>query len=60
MKKEVVIGFKQNEYGEAVVTTGIPVQYNHDKVSYVKKKTMSYERYLFQRQQQAAKRGLKK
>lgn len=52
-KKRVVIGFNENQYGEAVVTTGVPVQTQPDKVTYVKKKTLSYEQYI---QQQLAKK----
>lgn len=45
-KKRVVCGFNQNVYGEAVVTTGVPVKYNSDKTTYIKQKTMSYEDYI--------------
>ena len=45
-RKRVVCGFNQNGYGEAVITTGIPVKYNDDKTTYVKQKTMSYENYI--------------
>lgn len=45
-EKRVVIGFNENQFGEAVVTTAVPVQTQPDKVSYVKKKTMSYEKYM--------------
>ncbi len=45
-EKRVVIGFNENQFGEAVVTTAVPVQTQPDKVSYVKKKTMSYEKYV--------------
>lgn len=53
-KKRVVIGFNENQFGEAVVTTAVPVQTQPDKVSYVKKKTLSYEKYM--QQQLAEKR----
>lgn len=45
-EKRVVIGFNETQFGEAVVTTAVPVQTQPDKVSYVKKKTMSYEKYM--------------
>ena len=45
-KKRVVIRFNENQYGEAVVTTAVPVQKKPDKVSYVKKKTLPYEKYI--------------
>lgn len=45
-KKRVVIGFNENQFGEAVVTTAVPVQTQPDMVSYVKKKTLSYEKYM--------------
>ena len=45
-EKRVVIGFNENQFGEAVVTTAVPVQTQPDKVSYVKKKTTSYEKYM--------------
>ncbi len=45
-ESRVGIGFNENQFGEAVVTTGVPVMYNPDKVSYVKKRTMSYEKYM--------------
>lgn len=45
-EKRVVIGFNENQFGEAVITTAVPVQTQPDKVSYVKKKTMSYEKYM--------------
>lgn len=45
-EKRVVIGFNENQFGEAVVTTAVPVQTQPDKVSYVKKKTLSYEKYM--------------
>lgn len=53
-KKRVVIGFNENQFGEAVVTTAVPVQTQPDKVSYIKKKTLSYEKYM--QQQLAEKR----
>ena len=55
-ERRVVIGFNENMLGEAVVTTGVPVQYNQDGVTYVKIKTMSYERHIFNRMQEAARR----
>ncbi len=45
-EERVVIGFNKDQFGEAVVTTAVPVQTQPDKVSYVKKKTMSYEKYM--------------
>lgn len=38
-EQRVVIGFKENEFGQAVVTTVVPVMYNPNKVTYVKKRT---------------------
>ena len=45
-EKRVVIGFNQNTYGEAIITTGVSAELNTDKVTYVKKKTLSYDDYL--------------
>ncbi len=45
-EKRVVIGFNENQYGEAVVTTSVPVQTQPDKFNYVKKKTLPYEKYM--------------
>lgn len=45
-ERRVVIGFNEDDMGRAVVTTGVPVMYKPDKVSYVKKRTMSYEKYM--------------
>lgn len=45
-EKRVVIGFNENQFGEAVVTTAVSVQTQPDKISYVKKKTLSYEKYM--------------
>ena len=55
-EKRVVIGFNQNQFGETVVTTGVPVQYKLDEVSYVKKKTLPYEQHMFNEQQRSARR----
>lgn len=53
-EKRVVIGFNENQFGEVVVTTAKPVQLQPDNVSYVKKKTLPYEKYM--QQQIAGKR----
>lgn len=45
-EKRSVIGFNKNKFGEAVVTTAVPVQTQPDNISYVKKKTMSYGKYM--------------
>ncbi len=45
-EKRVVIGFNENQFGEAIITTAVPVQTQPDKVSYVKKKTLPYEKYM--------------
>ena len=55
-ERRVVIGFNKNVLGKAVVTTGVPVQYNQDGVTYVKTKTMSYERHMFNRMQEQARK----
>lgn len=55
-EKRVVIGFNENQFGEAVVTTAIPVQTQPNKVSYVKKKTMSYNDYMFNEQQKMTRK----
>lgn len=44
--KRVIIGFKTNQYGEAIVTTGVPVRLNSDKVSYKDVKNETYENYM--------------
>ena len=54
--KRVVCGFNQNIYGEAVITTGIPRQYNEGQITYVKKKTMSYNDYMSRKIQKPTKR----
>ena len=54
--RRVVIGFNENALGEAVVTTGVPVEYKPDEVTYVKQKTLSYERHIFNKMQEQARR----
>lgn len=44
--KRVVCGFNQDRYGEAVVTTGVPREYNEGQVTYVRKKKMTYDDYI--------------
>lgn len=44
--KRVIIGFKPNQYGETIVTTGVPVRQNADKVSYKDVKSETYENYM--------------
>lgn len=55
-EKRVVCGFKQDAYGNAVVTTGIPKQCKEGKTTYVKQKTMSYDEYIFNQMQGNIKR----
>ena len=55
-ERRVVIGFNENSLGEAVVTTGVPVEYKPDQVTYVKQKTLSYDRHIFNRMQESARR----
>jgi hypothetical protein len=43
--KRVICGFNTDAYGKAVVTTGIPKQYNEGQTIYEGKKTVSYEDY---------------
>ena len=55
-ERRVVIGFNENSLGEAVVTTGVPVEYKPDQVTYVKQKTLSYEKYIFNKMQESVRR----
>ena len=55
-ERRVIIGFNENEYGEAVITTGVHVMYNPDEVSYVKKRTMSYEKYMIDKMKNPRRR----
>ena len=54
--KTSIIGYNENQFGEAMVTTGVPVQIQPDSVSYTKVRTVSYEKYMFDYQQKMAKR----
>ena len=45
-EKRVIIGFNQNAYGDAIITTGVAIELNTDSVTYVKKKKLSYDDYL--------------
>lgn len=55
-ERRIVIGFNENNMGESVVTTGVPVMYQPDKVSYVKKRTMSYEKYMIDKMRNPKRR----
>ena len=44
--RRVICGFNQDRYGEAIVTTGIPREYNEGQVIHVKKKKMTYDDYI--------------
>ena len=55
-ERRVIIGFNKNEYGKAVVSTGVPVMYKPDEVSYVKKRTMSYEKYMIDKERNPRRR----
>ena len=55
-ERRIVIGFNENNMGESVVTTGVPVMYQPDKVSYVKRRTMSYEKYMIDKMRNPKRR----
>ena len=55
-EERTIIGFKKNEFGEPVVTTGIPVQTQPNKVSHAKVKTISYDNYMFDEMQRTARK----
>ncbi len=44
--RRVICGFNNNQYGEAVVTTGVPRKYNEDQATHVRKKKMTYDGYI--------------
>ena len=48
--------FNENLYGEEIVTTARPIQYQPNKVSYVDERKMSYEDYMFSETQNQLKR----
>jgi len=48
-QKRVICGYNQNIYGQAVVTTGIPREYNEGIITYTKQKTESYENYMLRK-----------
>lgn len=50
--KRAICGFNENQYGEAIVTTGVSVQYKPEETAYEKKHTTSYEDYIFEQTQQ--------
>ena len=54
--KRIVCGFNEDAYGRAVVTTGIPKQYNEEVITYENQKTVSYESYMNGQFQQKTKR----
>lgn len=47
--KRVVCGANYDAYGRAVVTTGIPKEYKEGVITYVDKRTTSYEEYMDQK-----------
>ena len=51
--RRVVCGFNENAYGKAVVTTGVPKQYNEGQITYVDQKTVPYEDYITSKFQQS-------
>ena len=54
--KRVVCGFNEDAYGRDVVTTGIPMEYKEGVITYIDKKTVSYEDYIISEFQQRATR----
>lgn len=46
ISRRVICGFNQDRYGEAIVTTGVPREYNEGQVTYVRKKKMTYDDYI--------------
>lgn len=44
--RRVICGFNQDRYGEAIVTTGVPREYNEGQVTHVRKKKMTYNNYI--------------
>ena len=48
-KRRVICGFKENKFGEAVVTTGIPREFNPGVITYTHKHTESYEDYMLRK-----------
>ena len=47
--QRVVCGANYDAYGRAVVTIGIPREYKEGVITYVDKKTTSYEEYMDQK-----------
>lgn len=54
--KRVVCGFKEDSFGRAVVTTGVPREFKEGVITYVDQKTMSYEDYIISKFQEQYKR----
>lgn len=44
--RRVICGFNQDRYGESIVTTGVPREYNESQVTHVRKKKMTYNNYI--------------
>lgn len=44
--KRVICGFKEEDYGRAIVTTGVPKQYKEGQITYEDEKKVSYENYI--------------
>ena len=36
--KRAICGYNQNDFGQTVITTGLPRKYNDDKITYVNQK----------------------
>ena len=43
--RSIIIGYKE-KYGEAIVTTGVPVELKKGEVSYKRVKEETYEEYM--------------
>ena len=54
--KRVVCGFKEDSFGRAVVTTGVPREFKEGVITYIDQKTMSYEDYIISKFQEQYKR----
>ncbi len=45
-EQRVIIGYNTNKFGEAIITTGVPVQTQPDNVCYTKVKKMFDDNYI--------------
>ena len=45
-EQRVIIGYNENKFGEAIITTGVPVQTQPDNVCYTKVKKMFDDNYI--------------